>query len=386
MRLHNLLSLLLLATMLSCGNSSHQKRKLMHRNPYVYEEGYDDCVNHKSSEVKVVDEILDFEIKFKNFYDLFILKKYPRILPIVATKQRVKLPIFTVTQPLVLNPYALTMKFQNVIEQFQSRPKLYHIYQEVRSDGDNVPDLGDELIDILSSLTVDLENLKNHAIRFKHAICKKQQLTFNQKYNVLPYIDQAKWGNAYHESEDVFFKFSREHLPVNLWEHFFSISTDQSKVDFICQKKQNKFQLIVSMYEADLDNHQMIKEAIESYWQSEEIKVVVSFINQKREDALKLKWVDSYSSYVDSNDPSTIVLGSKNENHFFKKILSHEFGHILGFNDCYAEFMDEAGQLVYYELNGHNLMCSLNGKFPSRIPYIYMQQVASKFCMVRPDF
>lgn len=44
--------------------------------------------------------------------------------------------------------------------------------------------------------------------------------------------------------------------------------------------------------------------------------------------------------------------------------IRHEFGHLLGFPDCYVEFYDESIQaMVNYQLDTTNLMCSRRGKF-----------------------
>lgn len=43
--------------------------------------------------------------------------------------------------------------------------------------------------------------------------------------------------------------------------------------------------------------------------------------------------------------------------------FQHEFGHVLGFADCYVEYWSEAGQeFIYYSLDATNRMCSLAGE------------------------
>ena len=225
MRFPNLLiSCFLLAligmTMLSCGNSTYQKSNLTHANTFFYEDGYDECVSNNSNEVKVIDEILDFESKFTAFYNSFILAKYSQISTLVTTKQRIQLSVFFLTQPLILNPVALNLQFQTLIDRFTSSWQLYELYGEILTYGERVIDLSDETMVELSSLVVDLGKLKNHAIRFKHAICKKKQLISNQQYNVLTSINVNKWRNAYLLNENNFFQLAKEDLPTNL-ELFF---------------------------------------------------------------------------------------------------------------------------------------------------------------------
>jgi hypothetical protein len=45
-----------------------------------------------------------------------------------------------------------------------------------------------------------------------------------------------------------------------------------------------------------------------------------------------------------------------------KWTIRHEYGHVLGFQDCYEEFFDpRVNAVVYYEIDVDNLMCSRNG-------------------------
>ncbi len=50
-----------------------------------------------------------------------------------------------------------------------------------------------------------------------------------------------------------------------------------------------------------------------------------------------------------------------------KWTIRHEFGHVLGFPDCYIEFYDQdAGVMVNYQLDMTNLMCSRRGKLQEK--------------------
>jgi hypothetical protein len=43
--------------------------------------------------------------------------------------------------------------------------------------------------------------------------------------------------------------------------------------------------------------------------------------------------------------------------------LIHEFGHIIGFPDCYVEFWDERDEaFVFYSLDPTDRMCALSGE------------------------
>ncbi len=46
-----------------------------------------------------------------------------------------------------------------------------------------------------------------------------------------------------------------------------------------------------------------------------------------------------------------------------KYTIRHEYGHVLGFQDCYLEFYDTSEKvIVYYEVDVNNIMCSRNGR------------------------
>lgn len=49
------------------------------------------------------------------------------------------------------------------------------------------------------------------------------------------------------------------------------------------------------------------------------------------------------------------------------KIIVHEFGHLLGFNDCYIEFYDEStDSYIYYQLDEKDIMCHLGGQVQAK--------------------
>ena len=47
--------------------------------------------------------------------------------------------------------------------------------------------------------------------------------------------------------------------------------------------------------------------------------------------------------------------------------IRHEFGHTLGFPDCYVEFYDTSTQeMISYQVDTSNLMCSRRGKLQEK--------------------
>ena len=51
------------------------------------------------------------------------------------------------------------------------------------------------------------------------------------------------------------------------------------------------------------------------------------------------------------------------DNEVSSSVFQHEFGHVLGFPDCYVEFYDEGEQkMINYQIDTGNIMCSRIGK------------------------
>lgn len=70
---------------------------------------------------------------------------------------------------------------------------------------------------------------------------------------------------------------------------------------------------------------------------------------------------------MDSNRPLT--------DYAARWTIRHEFGHVVGFPDCYQEFYDEDQQaMINYQLDTTNLMCSRQGKFQER-HYVELKRV-----------
>lgn len=100
--------------------------------------------------------------------------------------------------------------------------------------------------------------------------------------------------------------------------------------------------------------------------------------DQKRR-VLTINWIDSATSYVDWSNPNQINLSQRIGLEQMILVAPHEFGHFLGFPDCYIEYMNQKSEIIYFELPSEkNLMCSMGNGF--RIPQFYIEQVRQKLC------
>lgn len=111
---------------------------------------------------------------------------------------------------------------------------------------------------------------------------------------------------------------------------------------------------------------QFVKVNVEDEWKWLAGKLNLNFDNSA---AANIRFVPGTVAYVDSIGGDTITMDSQVAIDAWdsKWTIRHEYGHVLGFPDCYIEFWDDTEQaFVSYQFDLDNLMCSRAGKFNER--------------------
>ncbi len=176
--------------------------------------------------------------------------------------------------------------------------------------------------------------------------------------------------------------------------HKLSISCDQSNEEVLAHYHDKKIKPLFSLqnwgfkdiqctkgekkkYQIRIPSHpSYISElkGIESFWESEELEI--RFYPHSR--GVKIKEEPNGPSYVRHADIRTIHIDSRLNPMMRERILAHEFGHVLGFEDCYVEFYNQDKEIIYYEIDNTNLMCS--GDIGARILPQYTKILISNYC------
>jgi len=121
---------------------------------------------------------------------------------------------------------------------------------------------------------------------------------------------------------------------------------------------------------------------VEASWQNTQFALKVELVDHPVKDAIKILPTTRAVSYVPDDNNRIVYLSRSQDLQTSKRILAHEFGHVLGFPDCYIEFFDDKKkELVYYEIskNYNNIMCSL--KNGVRVPEDYFVQLEQNSCI-----
>jgi len=134
---------------------------------------------------------------------------------------------------------------------------------------------------------------------------------------------------------------------------------------------EGQYQLKIPVRKNDLSEFKKIAH----FWEDKSLRL--SFYAHSK--GIKIKERDQGPSFVRHSDFSTIHLDKRLGPFERKKVLAHELGHVLGFQDCYVEFYSEDKEIIYYELDQSNLMCSVDNG--ARIKQSYIEGLISRYCL-----
>ncbi|PWU19053.1 MAG: hypothetical protein C5B49_06340 [Bdellovibrio sp.] len=149
------------------------------------------------------------------------------------------------------------------------------------------------------------------------------------------------------------------------WNSFFDIPQDRKYPEILWDSRQPNLTRIAFMEPETEERRQFLQSNIQDEWRWLGWALQIDFSPSR---GVLVKWqegitphVDHFSNtiFMDANSPLT--------EYNVRWTIRHEFGHILGFPDCYLEFYDEdRAVMVQYQLDITDLMCSRRGKLKER--------------------
>ncbi len=152
--------------------------------------------------------------------------------------------------------------------------------------------------------------------------------------------------------------FYQKYLPTstNLWNSYFKISPFRRDIDWT-SANPNIATVPVRNTSPEIQNFLLVN--IEDEWKWNDWQLRLNFT---RDAAIHVEFQPNVTPHVSGQN--TIVMDENTPLTEWDVMwtIRHEFGHTLGFTDCYVEFYDsELEAMVNYQLDIKNMMCSRAG-------------------------
>lgn len=222
-----------------------------------------------------------------------------------------------------------------------------------------------------------LKQIKNsHLQSFKKLV---SQSTYEIKKDL---VGMCKNKETRRDCEQVVKDYEKENVSVeeifelykndseDLYNSFFRINERTKLKNFSVKNTENGYILEVPFVESSLGKFKNLFEtAIQSAWSNGQQKVIIKYVENNEDPKLVVS--DSFTSVFKLDQIGQTILNFEErdingERSAVSDTMAHEFGHILGFPDCYVEFYDLAERAyVYYILSESDIMCASKGKVRS---------------------
>lgn len=147
------------------------------------------------------------------------------------------------------------------------------------------------------------------------------------------------------------------------WNSFFDLSVKRPDVEWSIHQPD----LMILPFQHPLPQPAGVKDFlvmnIEEEWKWSAWQLKLHFTNSKNHP--KIVFEPGATAFVNGLGGNTITMDANKpiSEYDMRWTIRHEFGHVIGFPDCYVEFYDaDQKVMVSYQLDITNLMCSRRGK------------------------
>lgn len=212
---------------------------------------------------------------------------------------------------------------------------------------------------VLTHWSAVAEPLKMEILNALEGLCFNSEETETQCRSHLEEI-LKKEGNP--------LSFFKTYLPAGKarWDELFVISQKRSDVEWNAQSS-NLLSTPFQVPESEEILH-FLQENIEDEWRWDNWSLRLNFI-QGDWSTIHVRFVPGATPNVNGLAGNTITMDANQPltEYHVRWTIRHEFGHALGFPDCYVEFYEPKTQeMISYQVDTTNLMCSRRGKFQEK--------------------
>lgn len=150
-------------------------------------------------------------------------------------------------------------------------------------------------------------------------------------------------------------------------QSFFQVSPTRIRPEIYWNENKKKLFspfLLPLILPKRLEIKNWLSENIEDEWKGADFNLKLNFLLASENPIPHIEFQSGVSAHVDRIGGDTITIDADHSINNLNQRWSirHEYGHILGFPDCYLEFYDvKEGAMIYYEIDTDNIMCSRHG-------------------------
>jgi hypothetical protein len=153
-------------------------------------------------------------------------------------------------------------------------------------------------------------------------------------------------------------------LPASqkLWIKFFQIDRSFARKDIFWRDA-----ILYSPFWDPTDQRirDFVKGNLEDEWKFQNMNLNIGFVKPGSGNHPRIKFQPDITPHVNGLGGNTIFMNSRQPitEYDANWIVRHEFGHVLGFPDCYVEFyLVEKRTIMNYQIDADNIMCSRAGE------------------------
>lgn len=152
---------------------------------------------------------------------------------------------------------------------------------------------------------------------------------------------------------------------ASLYAELFAIPSSAPRPEFRFEKLNGGAEQFLAPFtdpQAE-DVRRFLQDNIEAEWKVGEWSLKLPFTNANNHASVV--FLPDVTPQVNGLGGNRITMNSRQPltEYDAQHTIRHEFGHVLGFPDCYVEFFDEdLGAMVNYQVDTGNIMCSRRGK------------------------
>lgn len=209
-----------------------------------------------------------------------------------------------------------------------------------------------ELVLALKDVATLTSAQKNNATEWLVSMCKNSDITYDV---CVQEIDAAVVTNTLSEVYKTYLAKSE-----STYNDFFTVTALREDLKWNADQSIITQNFILPNVKKVAD---WLKTNVEAEWKLSGFQLIIQFVQQNSFSPF-IEFVKGVTPHVSGQTWNKITMDPDYslEDYDTQWTIRHEFGHVLGFPDCYLEFYNkEVQEMVYYTIEPDNLMCAWGG-------------------------